>query len=563
MLQEDDLKQDVVVLGSGLVETMAAAALARAGKKVLHLDSRDYYGGNTCSLGLKQFREWSTKEHVCTNERFIVGADSRGDFVTLPGGDEGARLFYDREFEIMQPQDPLLKDNFSIDLVPRLIYSKSDSVDVLRESSVHRYLEFQGLKSTQLYEDSDFRSVPLSKGEIFQDSQLTLMQKRLLMKFLNKFLETSSSLAFQSAKQTGYDDQWKLSGMENADEAEMEKWKEVFQFDDETKWNDTLKKQKLKGFLANMLTYAVCFSDFGNDENLTTKDALGKIKKFVTSLHLYSNHCLLFPMYGSADIVQAFSRLCAVHQGIYMLTEELKSVYVGNEDTGNEAEITGVVTSKDQFVQCKHLIISPDYLPFTAYQSETRAIRGVLITKSQVLPESGLRIAFFPPEGKNFDNVVQLLQTDFNCGTCPVGCFVTYLSQARTDDSKDNLTAAMDLLVEKVGSDNVLAKGTYVHRARQASPNRTIDDEKLPQDFTVFVEDPMPCPQMLQTTEVTKARDIFRRIMGTEDGFLAIPDHVKKLEEEEKGKMLGNFTSDLAAASGDVKKNVENESTSD
>ena len=43
---------DVIVLGTGLKECVLSGLLAVKGKKVLHLDRNDYYGGETASLNL-------------------------------------------------------------------------------------------------------------------------------------------------------------------------------------------------------------------------------------------------------------------------------------------------------------------------------------------------------------------------------------------------------------------------------------------------------------------------------------------------------------------------------
>ena len=48
------LQADVVVLGTGLTESICAAAFARNGQRVLHLDSTESYGGEWRSLPLKE-----------------------------------------------------------------------------------------------------------------------------------------------------------------------------------------------------------------------------------------------------------------------------------------------------------------------------------------------------------------------------------------------------------------------------------------------------------------------------------------------------------------------------
>ena len=44
---------DCVVVGTGLTESLVAAACARAGKSVLHLDSNAYYGARDATLNLR------------------------------------------------------------------------------------------------------------------------------------------------------------------------------------------------------------------------------------------------------------------------------------------------------------------------------------------------------------------------------------------------------------------------------------------------------------------------------------------------------------------------------
>lgn len=44
---------DVIILGTGLKESLLAGLLASiSGKKILHIDQNEYYGGDTASLNL-------------------------------------------------------------------------------------------------------------------------------------------------------------------------------------------------------------------------------------------------------------------------------------------------------------------------------------------------------------------------------------------------------------------------------------------------------------------------------------------------------------------------------
>ncbi|CAO3570551.1 unnamed protein product [Mortierella alpina] len=49
-----DETYDVVVMGTGLTECILSGLLSIEGKKVLHVDRNDYYGGESASLNLTQ-----------------------------------------------------------------------------------------------------------------------------------------------------------------------------------------------------------------------------------------------------------------------------------------------------------------------------------------------------------------------------------------------------------------------------------------------------------------------------------------------------------------------------
>lgn len=50
---------DAIILGTGFTQTIVAAALARAGKTVLHLDENDYYGGESGAFSFSDLVSWA------------------------------------------------------------------------------------------------------------------------------------------------------------------------------------------------------------------------------------------------------------------------------------------------------------------------------------------------------------------------------------------------------------------------------------------------------------------------------------------------------------------------
>lgn len=57
---------DIIVVGTGLSESILSGALSRIGKKVLHLDQNKYYGSSWSSFNLRAFESWVQENDVDT-----------------------------------------------------------------------------------------------------------------------------------------------------------------------------------------------------------------------------------------------------------------------------------------------------------------------------------------------------------------------------------------------------------------------------------------------------------------------------------------------------------------
>ena len=97
---------DVIVLGTGLKECVLSGLLAVKGKKVLHLDRNDYYGGETASINLtnlwKKFR---------------------------PNEEPPKKYGHNRDW--------------NVDLIPKFIMADGKLVKMLLHTKVTKYLEWK------------------------------------------------------------------------------------------------------------------------------------------------------------------------------------------------------------------------------------------------------------------------------------------------------------------------------------------------------------------------------------------------------------------------------------
>jgi len=99
-----DGEYDVIVLGTGLKECIISGILSVDGKRVLHMDRNDYYGGESASVNLTQLFE-----------------------------------------KFKAPPNPSLGSNrdYNIDLMPKFIMANGKLVKMLIMTNVNRYLEFK------------------------------------------------------------------------------------------------------------------------------------------------------------------------------------------------------------------------------------------------------------------------------------------------------------------------------------------------------------------------------------------------------------------------------------
>ncbi|NXE62963.1 RAE1 geranylgeranyltransferase, partial [Calcarius ornatus] len=78
---------------------------------------------------------------------------------------------------------------FNIDLVSKLLYSRGLLIDLLIKSNVSRYAEFKNTTRVLAFREGKVEQVPCSRADVFNSRQLTMVEKRMLMKFLTFCLD--------------------------------------------------------------------------------------------------------------------------------------------------------------------------------------------------------------------------------------------------------------------------------------------------------------------------------------------------------------------------------------
>jgi RAB protein geranylgeranyltransferase component A len=221
--------------------------------------------------------------------------------------------------------------------------------------------------------------VPGSRADIFTKKNVSIIEKRLLMKFITQCVE-----------------------YKNESGGEEEAKEESFDFPDDGKFVDLMRQQKLTDNLIHYILYAMCM---GNAET-TFKEGLEAIRTYLTSIGRYGNTPYLFPMFGCGEIPQCFCRLCAVFGGVYWLGQKVTDVRVADGSDGKIVKIN----FGDEELSAKKLVCGLDSNLIDLDQNPHEHVsRAILITSSPVggsdvnseMDGGGVVLLYHPVEGKS------------------------------------------------------------------------------------------------------------------------------------------------------------------
>ncbi|RPD62128.1 FAD/NAD(P)-binding domain-containing protein [Lentinus tigrinus ALCF2SS1-7] len=313
---------DVVVLGTGLSESVAAAALSKAGYKVAHVDTNQYYGGDEASLTVEELAEWADAR---------ASDDPSSDYLA----NQRARYTSITRSQTIPPQSR----QYSVSLAPSIVPSIGPHIDSLIASGVSRYGQFKLLEKVAVYDRPGYvQSVPGSKEDVFKSKALSLLDKRRLMRFL-----MFAAGDFEGKKE--------LEGKEQTPFVQY--LQDVF---------------SLKDQATSAIAYALAFCTSAEEPTLP---AMQRIRQYLRSAGRYGASPFLVGHYGGlGETAQGFCRTSAVKGGTYILGRRVVSVESSPDDSTKDEKSTSTSHSYsvklidfDERLTAKVLVSSPDYVP--------------------------------------------------------------------------------------------------------------------------------------------------------------------------------------------------------
>jgi len=424
---------EVVVMGTGLVESMVAAASARMGHTTLHVDTAKYYGGDWAAFTWDGLQEWineekkdkeirkdleydvkledeeelvnfgdkntivnvqekwfidvekdlpeSTSKNASTTERSEQpsGVKDVTDGTKDTGGDQAGVIdnkpLWLRETLISQSR------KFNLDLTPRLLFARGPMVELLISSNISRYTEFKSVTRVLTLLEGKLEQVPSSRSDVFNTKHISVVEKRVLMKFLTQCLQ------------------------EGEGEEETNKT-----------FGEYLKSHRLTPNLTHFVVHSIAMTPL----DCPQATGLQATRKFLSSLGRFGPTPFLWSMYGTGELPQAFCRLCAVFGGIYYLGRSLEGVVV------KEGRAKAVVTEGKR-ISCQYLVMPESKVPsnLVLETKEVTSSRAMFVSKESLLPTEKEQITFLslPQEG---DKPIRVVEVGPGTAACPKGLHVIH-----------------------------------------------------------------------------------------------------------------------------------------
>ncbi|RHZ55681.1 hypothetical protein CDV55_104919 [Aspergillus turcosus] len=433
---------DVTISGTGLAQSLLALALSRSGKKVLHIDRNQYYGGSEAAFSLQEAEDWVSRVN------------------------QEPKSFPFEDASILKPQQTdecnaqlASSRAYTLTLSPQLIYCRSALLPTLVSSKVYRQLEFQAVGSWWIYRPSsnlpsesstttvnafsDLYRVPSSREDVFADDVISVKSKRTLMRFLRHITKPQQ-------------DDESSSGQENL----------TGSFPDYLTSNFQVPAELHDPLLSLSLAQS-------SSPQTSAEYAVTRIKRHLTSIGVFGPGfgSLVAKWGGGSEISQVGCRALAVGGGVYVLDCGIKSVRNGPiEPDDSDVSPIEVQLANDESIRTRFLVgsnwdLPANVLDLTRYDKVSRSITVVSSSLENLFPvtaEGGpipvCAVVVFPGTllGQSEDSPpVYILVHSSETGECPTGQCVLYSSVSISGpDGQSLLESAIHKLLQSSADQN-------------------------------------------------------------------------------------------------------------
>lgn len=384
-----DEEYDVVVCGTGLKECILSGLLSVHGKKVLHVDANPYYGAESASLNLSNLYQ-----------KFRPGV--------VPPASLGAN----REW--------------NVDLIPKFVMACGTLVKILLHTKVTRYLEWQVIEGTYVYQFQKpgifsgpkfIHKVPASDREALTSPLMGILEKNRCKNFFH------------------YCAHWEHD--------KPDTWKAMDP--NRTSMQQVFDHFGLQPNTIDFVGHAVALYTNDNFLQQSAIACLDKIKLYMHSINRYGKSPFIYPLYGLGGLPEGFSRLSAIHGGTYMLNKPIEGfVY------GDDGKVCGVKAKDGEVAKCKMVVCDPTYVvKGEKVRKEGQVIRSICILNAPIPHTNGSTSCqvIIPQKQVNRHHDLYITLVSSSHGVALKGKFIALVSTTLETDQPDlEIKPALDIL---------------------------------------------------------------------------------------------------------------------
>lgn len=247
-------------------------------------------------------------------------------------GGECASLNLDQLFSKFQqgvPPESLGRNHlYNVDLVPKVLMCAGELVKILRATVVDRYnMEFMLLDNSFVVKSGKINKVPATEAEALTSPLMGFFEKRSAAKFF------------------GFMQQY------NPEDPKTHKGHNLHTMT----MAQLYKEFGLGADTIEFVGHAVALHTNDDYLNQPAFASVMRCKLYEESFDMYGSSPYVYPLYGSGELPQAFSRLCAVYGGTYMLQTPVTKVNFNEQGAFESIESNG------QVARAKFIVGDPSY----------------------------------------------------------------------------------------------------------------------------------------------------------------------------------------------------------
>lgn len=390
-----------------------------------------------------------------------------------------------------------LSRKFNLDLAPKLLFSRGPLVELLISSNIARYAEFKALTRILTRHNGVLVPVPCSRSDVFSSKNVTVLEKRMLMKFLTFCKEFE----------------------QHPDEYRGFEGRPFLEF---------LQSRQLSKNVEHYVLHAIAMVD----GEMPTLQALKSVQKFLESLGRYGNSPFLASLYGSGELPQCFCRLCAVYGGIYHL-QRGPSAILRNE----QGACIGIVSNGRRF-NCRWVVMGANYAPpAVCLPGDMRRVsRAIIISDRSLHPAEKEQVTLLRlPAGEQLPCSVLIQELGPGMMVCPPGLFVVHLTCTSVHETAEqDLEHAVKMLFDTSppteDGEEPKPKALYIVYFNAEDTTGASLNENCPPGLILVSS---PGPYLDYEHPVNEAREVFRRMYPDEEFLPRAPDPEEILLEHE------------------------------